>query len=182
MSRGADAVTRWRRNTKARIVASMGGSCVVCGYSHCLRALAPHHLNAETKGFSVSNGKNNRSWKHIVKELRKCVLLCANCHAEVHAGITEIPETAVRFDEEYSDYRTRQADVDQCPVCFAPKSDTRRYCSRACAAASKKRINWEQHDVSITELRSCGWSYEQIGDSMDVSGGAVWKRLQKLYG
>jgi predicted HNH restriction endonuclease len=30
------------------------------------------------------------SWEHITKELEKCVLLCKNCHAAVHAGLLKI--------------------------------------------------------------------------------------------
>ena len=180
MSKGADSVTRWRRNTKTRMIAAMGGKCVICGYSRCPRALVSHHLDAKDKDFSISS-KGNQSWEHIAEELRKCVLLCANCHAEVHTGITEIPEAVARFDEKYSDYRTYQAGVDQCPVCLAPKSKDRRYCSRACVAAVAGRINWEQYDAIITELRSCGWSYDRIGASINASGGSVWNRLHKLY-
>lgn len=42
-----------------------------------------HHQEG-TKDFSISDGT---SWKWIEPELRKCELLCARCHREVHDGL-----------------------------------------------------------------------------------------------
>jgi len=106
MSRRAEAVKLWRKNSKIRIVNSMGGECVVCGYKKCNKALALHHLNPSKKEISFGNIRANpRSWIKIVKELRKCILVCNNCHAEIHEGITEIPKNAKRFDESYLNYK-----------------------------------------------------------------------------
>ena len=54
-----------------------------------------HHLDPELKDFGIS-GNANRSWDKIQVELDKCVLLCANCHSEVHAGIVSSDELARR--------------------------------------------------------------------------------------
>ena len=64
-----------------------GRACAVCGYDKCEAALEWHHLDPTQK--EVSPAKVfSRSWENIEKELRKCVLLCANCHREVHHGVT----------------------------------------------------------------------------------------------
>ena len=75
-------VASWRQRTKVKAVAYMGGSCKNCGYNNCTRALTFHHLNPNEKDFSIS-GKS-LAWERIKAELDKCVLLCANCHAETH--------------------------------------------------------------------------------------------------
>ena len=73
-----------RYDFKARIVEFLGGACSKCGYDKCLAALVPHHIDPTTKRFSFGNARC-RAWARVVEELKKCVLLCANCHAEEHA-------------------------------------------------------------------------------------------------
>jgi hypothetical protein len=81
---------RWQINTRAnakrlalkeRALAFLGGKCHICGYCKCPAALDFHHMSG--KEFSISS---KSSWKRIEAELLKCVLLCSNCHREVHAG------------------------------------------------------------------------------------------------
>lgn len=64
----------------------MGGRCVNCGYSKYIEALDFHHLNPKEKDFNISKVRSY-NFENIKSELAKCVLLCANCHREVHADI-----------------------------------------------------------------------------------------------
>lgn len=65
---------------------------MICGYCRCQNALDFHHRNPEVKSFGLSVRGLTRSWEKIKKEIDKCVLICANCHREVHAGITQLPK------------------------------------------------------------------------------------------
>jgi len=68
---------------KKRAVALMGGKCVNCGYSKCIRALEFHHTNPDNKHRSSSYGSpRGWCWKRYWEEVSKCILLCANCHRE----------------------------------------------------------------------------------------------------
>jgi hypothetical protein len=71
-----------------------GGACALCGYACCLRALEFHHLSPATKRFSIA-GSHTRSWKSLRTELDKCILVCSNCHDEIEAGETIIPDHLV---------------------------------------------------------------------------------------
>ena len=103
----------WRVQTKNIIVESFGGSCAICGYSKYVGALELHHLDPSEKDLSIGHLLRNRlSWKRFVVELRKCVLLCSNCHKEVHAGLSEVPPKAKRFDESFEEYPTSLEDYD----------------------------------------------------------------------
>ena len=84
----SDAVTKYRRGVKQRLVDEAGGACRLCGYDRCLAALEFHHLDPATKRFSVSTKGVSRAFDTVRDEAAKCVLLCANCHAEVEAGIS----------------------------------------------------------------------------------------------
>lgn len=63
--------------------------CNICGETEPV-TLEFHHLDPNEKDFAVS-GNYNRSWMIILTEIEKCVVLCANCHRKVHAGIIKIP-------------------------------------------------------------------------------------------
>ena len=64
-----------------------GTSCVVCGYSRCRKALDFHHTNPNIKEYEPSQiTRNYMTVENMLKELESCVLLCSNCHREVHAG------------------------------------------------------------------------------------------------
>ena len=64
-----------------------GGICAICGYSKCQAALEFHHLDPRVKEGKVADLIGNRSYSRARIEAKKCVLLCANCHREVHAGL-----------------------------------------------------------------------------------------------
>jgi len=78
-----------------------GGKCAICGYDRCLEALEFHHLDSEGKDFGISDKGYTRSWKKVKEELDKCVMLCANCHREVHAGLQLPRETVVEKSGEF---------------------------------------------------------------------------------
>lgn len=82
-----DAVNKRRRRIKEMAIQYKGGGCIRCGYNKCKDALDFHHLDESKKDFSIGSSGYTRSWKRVKEELNKCVLLCANCHREVHAGI-----------------------------------------------------------------------------------------------
>lgn len=82
----AEGVTRRRRRVKAMLVAEAGGACVLCGYDRTPAALHFHHRDPAAKRFHLAQGGIGRSIAAARAEVGKCVLLCANCHAEVEAG------------------------------------------------------------------------------------------------
>jgi transposase len=86
-----EAVARRRRMVKRILVEEAGGSCAICGYSRCQQALQFHHVDPATKRFHLGHSGHSRSLARSREEARKCVLLCATCHAEVEAGIAEMP-------------------------------------------------------------------------------------------
>jgi hypothetical protein len=81
-----ERVSDWRRRVKSRLVAEAGGRCRRCGYDHCVAALHFHHLDPRRKTFALSRQGATRSFAEARAEAAKCILLCANCHAEIEAG------------------------------------------------------------------------------------------------
>lgn len=75
-----------RRKYKAELVALKGGKCEKCGYDRYMGALEFHHLDPSKKDFSIGDYKNSHLEK-MKKEVEKCILVCANCHREIHNQI-----------------------------------------------------------------------------------------------
>lgn len=84
----SEAVILWRKRTKIKLVEYKGGKCQICDYNKSLNALHFHHLDPNEKDFSIS-GKS-LSFEKLKSEVDKCILVCSNCHSEIHEGITKI--------------------------------------------------------------------------------------------
>lgn len=62
-----------------------GNKCVLCGYDKCISALDFHHTNPQEKEFELSNRNIKLDWDIVKKKLDKCIVVCANCHREIHS-------------------------------------------------------------------------------------------------
>lgn len=70
---------------KEAMIAKMGGKCSICGYSKCLAALEFHHLDPSIKDFGLDSRKfSNTRQEKLDIEAAKCIIVCSNCHAEIH--------------------------------------------------------------------------------------------------
>lgn len=88
----SEAVQRRREKTKAILVEYKGGKCEVCGYHKCLSALEFHHIDSSEKDFGIGQKGYTRSIEKNKEEVDKCILVCANCHREIHDGLIDIEE------------------------------------------------------------------------------------------
>ena len=76
---------KYREKIKERITKyKLKKGCKICSYNKCPDALEFHHLDKDKKIFGISVQHFYYSWKKILKEIKKCILLCSNCHKELH--------------------------------------------------------------------------------------------------
>lgn len=68
----------------------LSGKCQVCGYNKCLRSLEFHHLDPLQKDFTISGNLKRIKKEKVIKELEKCILVCSNCHGEIHDGLIRV--------------------------------------------------------------------------------------------
>jgi transposase len=92
-------VANRRRHIKQILVREAGGECILCGYDRCIGALQFHHVDPDGKQFNIAFGGIGRSLQRAQAEAKKCVLLCANCHAEVEAGLAAVPGTVLTGED-----------------------------------------------------------------------------------
>lgn len=79
-------IAEHRRKLKRKGICYSGSKCLKCGYNSCDDVLAFHHLDPSQKEYGLGHGKTN-SWDKFKEEADKTILLCHNCHSELHAGI-----------------------------------------------------------------------------------------------
>lgn len=137
------------------------------------------------KDFSLSSTRANpKNWDSIVKELKKCILLCSNCHKEIHEGITNIPNTYQKFDEALlslgqNKHLLKQTKTTYCPVCNNIKENHLITCSKQCAAKHTGKVDWDQIDlIKLIEIDKR--SKIDIAKELGCSDAAVGKRYRKL--
>lgn len=59
--------------------------CQKCGYDKCSEALEFHHINPKEKDGEIARMiSNNYSLDKVKDEMKKCIILCSNCHREFH--------------------------------------------------------------------------------------------------
>lgn len=90
------AITR-----KLLLIKEKGGACSVCGYNKNMAALCFHHLDPSIKELKLdARSLASSSLKTLREEVDKCILLCNNCHMELHYPHLDmirllIPETGL---------------------------------------------------------------------------------------
>lgn len=89
----------YKQRRKEDLVYISGGKCSICGYHRCINALEFHHINPEQKEMKIScNG--GMAFEKQITEIKKCVLVCANCHREIHSFPWEFKDLKTNYSED----------------------------------------------------------------------------------
>lgn len=165
-----------RDQRKLDMVYVMGEKCQLCGYHKDIHALKFHHLNPEEKELSF-NKANSCSWERVCNELKKSILLCANCHREVHSNLEDFDLESSYDDKKAQEItnritQLRQHQVKYCPNCGKIITSKATYC-QDCAMIQKRVAERPDRDTLKNLIRTT--SFLQIGKKYNVSDNAVRK-------
>lgn len=179
-----DKQQKYRDRRKERIIRVMGGSCALCGYCKCADALELHHIDPEQKEFGIS-ARVDISWARTAEELKKCVLLCANCHREYHAN-EESFELKTSFNQEICDEVTLEVEATKRGVegrccdcgCVIDKTATRCI---PCAARQRRRVEDRPTGYELAQLIA-ELGFSGVGRKFGVTDNAVrkWCKTENL--
>jgi hypothetical protein len=196
---GYKDIKKFRRRTKERLVKGMGGCCQICGYNKSLSALEFHHINPNQKDFTISSMKI-MNWEKIKNEAKKCILVCANCHREIHDNITELPIVNNDYDfEGYDPIKSNQIvcwdEIDlqkelnelgsykKISDKFGTTVETvRKKCKEKNIKSNKigrghKKINMSDHEfLKLLE----NYSQNEISEMYGISKVSLWRRNKKI--
>jgi len=145
---------RWIKNKAnfLRAVKLLGGQCE-CGESH-IAALDFHHLDPNQKEFVVAILLRSNDWSKIESELKKCKLLCSNCHRKAH------------FDANL--YEQHRVEIEQRADGIVPLREI-------------KLRRWFDEEVRLlVKLYSQGSCWEYIGRKLSRTAGVVKRKVGEL--
>jgi DNA-binding transcriptional MerR regulator len=83
-------ITEQFRDLKTQCIEYKGSKCQICDYNKYQGALEFHHLDPNEKDFAISAATSRLLNETMKKELDKCILVCSNCHKEIHAKLVDI--------------------------------------------------------------------------------------------
>jgi hypothetical protein len=189
-------IKSYRKRYKQKLVDLMGGKCMVCGYNRCIKALDFHHIDPKTKEFTISR-MESMNWDSTFKEAKKCVLLCANCHRELHDGLIDCP---LPIEIEYEKLSSYWVDWKNIPLeeelqkltinevakkyNISNKTVYKECAKMGIDIAKIKKSKYVMHrfDVSKEELQKLvlEMPFSAIGKKFGVSDNAIRKRCKKL--
>lgn len=177
-------VKDFRIRLKERIVYVMGGKCQCCGYNKLNSALELHHLNPSEKDFTFGQS-SNISWSSARKELPKCILVCANCHREIHAGLINLDNLQSSFNEDKAQeidelvLNVKQKKIFYCKICGNEISKGKEYCPN-CASKLRRIVERPNREELKQLIRTT--SFTQIGKQYQVSDNTIrkWCKSENL--
>ena len=164
-----------RERLKQRMIYVMGDRCQCCGYNKCQSALEFHHINPEEKDFTLA-ANANKGWSLIVPELKKCVLVCANCHREIEAGLIQSPnssfieERANEISQIINDLKSHK--LYYCKNCGKEIYKGSTYCSE-CSHKLQRKVERPSREELKQLIRTT--PFTQIGKRFGVSDNAIKK-------
>lgn len=85
MKTKSEIITQFRQKRKRDLISLYGGKCSLCGYNKSIKALEFHHIKPQDKKYALGTG-NCHKLQDDLTEAKKCLLVCANCHREIHDG------------------------------------------------------------------------------------------------
>jgi hypothetical protein len=172
-SESSVVVMKSQRRKKIFAIEQFGGKCQVCGYDRCINALQFHHVDPSTKEYEPTYVIMRMSWENAFKELKKCILVCSNCHAELHyqdLDISQIVEAA----------KTYNKTCERCATNFDTKSAEQKYCGVKCQSISRRKVKKEPNKSDLKKLIESNTSWIKIGEIYGVSDNAMRKWAKKF--
>jgi hypothetical protein len=175
MNKKSAYVMNWRNRTKMKLVEYKGGKCEVCGLDKPIPAIYDfHHVDPSQKEFRI--GGTSRSFERLKAETDKCLLVCRNCHSELHWELHQIDRQArLEIKKNYLQPKS----CLHCQLMFQPKKYTQVFCSDNCYRLNSRKVERPSKEVLAEDMKVHCWV--ALGKKYGVSNNAV-KKWARQYG
>ena len=178
-SKNSQNVINFVKRRKSNLIKVFHSKCCICGFDKFQEALEFHHVNPEEKSFGLTTQTTTKALSAQLEEMKKCVLVCANCHRGIHNGYLEIPQNWQElYDNEIANQlleelkQLREGKKHYCQRCGTIISEKASYCTKCARLISRKvdRPSREELKELIRKL-----PFTQIAEKYKVSDNAIRK-------
>lgn len=172
---------------KLLLIKERGNKCEKCGYNKNITALEFHHLKDKQFTLDIRN-LGRKSIDVIKEEVNKCLLLCSNCHQELHHPEYSIEEMEKMLESYNIDSLTieKTKNVNDINVNLK-KTLQKHYCidcgkeitrsaklrCKECSDREARKTEWPEKDVLLQLVLTTPMT--KIGEQYGVSDNAVRK-------
>jgi len=142
---------------KLKLVKLSGGGCANCGYKKNLYSLNFHYKDASQKKFNLdARNISNRSWESVLEEYNKCVLLCSNCHGEIHNPEMDMDKIEEKIEESYGKIKilppkTKKKIKKRCKECGVEITNKAILCKK-CRYIKSRKVDRPSYKKLINEI------------------------------
>jgi hypothetical protein len=126
---------------------------------------------------------NIKSLRVILDEMKKCILVCSNCHKELHSdrSTTVLPPNILMLTdadvEAFLDNSHKSFQTDVCPICSGPKPEWLVTCGNDCMYTRTGKVDWFKIDL-VERFKTS--SAAEIAGELGCNVTSVMKRLRKI--
>lgn len=159
---------KWK-DRRVKAIELLGNKCNKCGYDKNYAALEFHHLDPSTKEANW-NQIRKWAWSKLVEELKKCILLCANCHRELH-NPNDIRENYTGIDNLLLN-KVEITPTGKCLICDEDVYGT-IYCSRKCSNFGQRKVKRPSKETLEKDIEQL--PFTTIGKKYGVSDNTIRK-------
>lgn len=173
------------KREKNDLISIFDSKCCICGFDSFQEGLDFHHVNPKEKSFSFGSQAPTKALEKQLEELRKCILVCANCHRGIHAGKILLPENwNTFFNEERAkvlieeNKMIRNGKIHYCQRCGKIITRKSTYCVE-CSQLISRKADRPSREKLKELIRSK--PFTQIASMFNVSDNAI-RRWCDYYG
>lgn len=161
-------VQKAQRRKKIDAVNAFGGKCCICGYKKCINALEFHHTKnkKEHPSYVIMRWK----WEDAKKELNKCILVCANCHREIH-----YKDTTIELKKYLKPFIKKKC--LRCKLNYETKNYDQKFCSYKCFYFNSRKCKHPSKKELLKLIKTNSWV--NIGKMFKVSDNTIRKWAKK---
>jgi len=174
MASTSKSVMKSQRKKKLFAVEQFGGKCQLCGYDRCIDALEFHHIDPAKKEHSPSYVIFSRSWERAFKELEKCLLICSNCHREIHHQVRDLTNVQQFV------LPTLVLICEGCKNEIHTKNPNQKYCGSRCQHIGQLKVSTVPTKEELSQLLQDKTPWTAIGKKYGVSDNTMRKWARKF--